>query len=61
MQKFKDITFYAVQPEHCNGWWVVSTDEEGYDALDESRDGGYEKETAEYIAKCLNYCKDKEI
>lgn len=57
----KDKSWYAVQPEHCNGWWVVSSDEDGLEPIDESGDGGFIKATAEYIAKCLNYCKDKDI
>lgn len=42
--------WYAVQPEECSGWWVVSTDPEGNDTIDESGDGGFEKETAHLIA-----------
>jgi hypothetical protein len=42
--------WYATQPEECAGWWVVSTDPEGNDSVDESGDGGFEKETAHLIA-----------
>ena len=42
--------WYAVQPYECAGWWVVATDPEGNDTVDESGDGGFEKETAHLIA-----------
>ena len=42
--------WYAVQPKECAGWFVVATDPEGNDTVDESGDGGFEKETAHLIA-----------
>lgn len=48
---------YAVQPDNTNGWWVVSRDEDGWDCLDESADGGYEQETAKRIALSWNLLK----
>jgi hypothetical protein len=42
--------WYAVQPYECAGWWVIATDPEGNDTVDESGDGGFEKETAHLIA-----------
>lgn len=42
--------WHAAKPEHCGGWWVVSTDEEGFDTVDESADGGFSEEKAKFIA-----------
>jgi hypothetical protein len=42
--------WYAVQPEDCSGWWVVSTSPDGDGTVDESGDGGFEQETARLIA-----------
>jgi hypothetical protein len=42
--------WYAVQPYECAGRWVIATDPEGNDTVDESGDGGFEKETAHLIA-----------
>lgn len=46
-----DEKWYAAQPEHCHGWWVVSRDEAGDNAIDESGDGGFNPETAARIAR----------
>lgn len=42
--------WFSVKPDHCGGWWIVSTDEEGFDSVDESRDGGFEEATARLIS-----------
>lgn len=42
--------WYAAQPEHANGWWVVCLDQDGFDNIDESGDGGFEQSTASFIA-----------
>lgn len=42
--------WHAVRPDHCGGWWVVSTDEGGFDTIDESADGGFSEEKAKFIA-----------
>lgn len=42
--------WFAAQPNHTNGWWVISTDPEGNNTVDESGDGGFEEETARFIA-----------
>jgi hypothetical protein len=42
--------WFAVQPKHANGWWVVSTDPEGCDGVDDSGDGGFEEANARLIA-----------
>lgn len=51
-----DKIWRAVQNEWQGGWWVVE-DQFGK-SIDESADGGFEKETAERIALCLNFCKN---
>ena len=53
---FQNKIWTAVQNDWQNGWWVVE-DEYGV-SIDESADGGFEKETAERIALCLNFCKN---
>lgn len=47
---------YAVQPDHAHGWWVVSTDEDGEETIDESNDGGFNQETARRLVACWNAC-----
>ncbi len=42
--------WYATRPEHANGWWLVSKDPYGEDSVDESGDGGFNEETAYFIA-----------
>lgn len=42
--------WYAVQPEHANGWWVVSTDDAGEETIDASGDGGFNEEDARLIS-----------
>lgn len=49
-RKWTPGPWFAVQPENANGWWVVSTDVDGYDTIDESGDGGFEEQTAHLIA-----------
>ncbi len=48
--KYKHGPWFAVRPENCNGWWVVSTDDQGWDTVDKSGDGGFEEATARLIA-----------
>ena len=42
--------WYAVQPDHAHGWWIVSKDPEGDDCLDASGDGGFDNGDARLIA-----------
>jgi len=49
-QAVTDKQWHAVRPDHCGGWWVVSTDEGGFDTIDESADGGFSEEKAKFIA-----------
>ena len=42
--------WFAVQPTHANGWWVVSTDPAGNYTVDASGDGGFEEDTSRFIA-----------
>jgi hypothetical protein len=39
-----------VQPDHANGWWVVSLDPEGDDCIDASGDGGFNEDVARLIS-----------
>ena len=49
-QKSKFGQWFAAQPEFAHGWWVVSTDPDGYDTVDESSDGRFQESTARFIA-----------
>lgn len=42
--------WYAGQPEHANGWWIVATDPEHFDCIDGSGDGGFYEQEARLIA-----------
>jgi hypothetical protein len=42
--------WYAVQPEHAHGWWIVSTDLDGNDSVDDSGDGGFREGNARLIS-----------
>jgi hypothetical protein len=53
--------WHAVQPEYANGWWIVSTDPEGGDCIDESGDGGFEESTARFIASAPEMAKALEM
>lgn len=44
------VEWFAAQPNGANGWWIVSTDPEGENCIDESGDGGFEEATANRIA-----------
>lgn len=63
--------YYAVLPEEyeggdtyndyvisTHGWWVISYDEEGYNTVDESGDGGFEEETAKSIVAQLDIANE---
>lgn len=50
MSKFTHFPWFAVQPDHAHGWWVVSHDEYGDMCVDESGDGGFREGTARLIA-----------
>lgn len=49
-QSIAQKEWHAAQPDHFGGWWVVSTDEEGFDPIDESADGGFSEAKAKFIA-----------
>lgn len=47
-----DEKWFAVQPERCQGWWIVSTHPDGASGhdIDSSGDGGFTEERARLIA-----------
>jgi hypothetical protein len=53
--------WYAVQPDHCNGWWIVSNDPEGHDCVDDSGDGGFEEHKARFISAAPDMAEILEI
>lgn len=42
--------WFATRPEHAHGWWIVSTDQDGDNCVDDSGDGGFEEANARLIA-----------
>ena len=42
--------WYSVMPDYAHGWWVISSDVDGIDTIDESGDGGFEESTSRFIA-----------
>jgi len=42
--------WFAVQPENCGGWWIVSSDPNGDFSVDDSGDGGFEEDVARLVS-----------
>ena len=57
MSKHTPGPWFAAQPDHCNGWWIVSADEEGFDCIDDSGDGGFSEANARLISAAPDLLK----